>query len=146
MDAAISLVGAQASGETRDILRIEAMKQDEKPATSPASPSKADAVGKPAAMSHAQDAPASDNDLDQGIDRPGADLGGASGDTDAGSGLGLGQDAFDTPGERRLPGRRLDSDLTKPRWGGPAPRDTAVSDAKTADPETPSTPETEKPR
>lgn len=55
-------------------------------------------------------------------DRPGFDLGGSSGDTHAGSGLGLGNDSSDTAGERRLPGRRLDNKLTIPRWSGPEPR------------------------
>ena len=55
-------------------------------------------------------------------DRPGFDLGGSSGDTDAGTGLGLGNDSSDTPGERRLPGRRPDNKLTIPRWSGPEPR------------------------
>ncbi|SNT13640.1 hypothetical protein [Antarctobacter heliothermus] len=55
------------------------------------------------------------------IDRPGFDLGGSSGDTHAGTGLGLGKDSSDTPGDRRLPGRRPDNKLTIPRWGGPEP-------------------------
>ncbi len=53
------------------------------------------------------------------IDRPGFDLGGSSGDTQAGTGLGLGDDAFDKAGDRRLPGRRPDNELTIPRWQGP---------------------------
>lgn len=52
-------------------------------------------------------------------DRPGFDLSGSSEDTSAGTGLGLGNDSFETPGDRRLPGRRLNSKLTIPRWGGP---------------------------
>lgn len=63
------------------------------------------------------------DDRDQKIDRPGFDLGGSSGDTHAGTGLGLGMDAPDSAGERRLPGRRLDNKLTIPRWGGAAPKD-----------------------
>jgi hypothetical protein len=40
------------------------------------------------------------------VDRPGFDLGGSTGKTSAGSGLGLGTDAFENRGERRLPGRK----------------------------------------
>ncbi|MBS0126266.1 hypothetical protein [Thetidibacter halocola] len=92
----------------------------------------------------AGDDPRSADDSGQKIDRPGFDLGGSSGDTHAGSGVGLGTDAFDTPGNRRLPGRRLDNKLTIPRWGGPEPCDTTASDEKTAGAETPSTSETKK--
>ncbi len=101
---------------------------------------------KSVATHKAQDATLSANDLGQGIDRPGFDLGGSSGDTHAGTGLGLGNDAFDTAGERRLPGRRLDNNLTIPRWGGPEPRGTTASDKKTGDARTPATPEPKKPR
>lgn len=55
-------------------------------------------------------------------DRSGFDLEGSSGDTHAGTGLGLGNDASDTAGERRLPGRWPDNKLTIPRWSGPEPR------------------------
>ena len=90
--------------------------------------------------------PSGTDDTVDETDRPGFDLGGSSGDTHAGTGLGLGTDAFDTPGDRRLPGRRLDNKLTIPRWGGPEPRDTTASDEKTAGAETPSAPETKKAR
>jgi hypothetical protein len=40
------------------------------------------------------------------IDRPGFDLGGSSGKTTAGTGLGLGQDAVENRRDRSLPGRR----------------------------------------
>lgn len=40
------------------------------------------------------------------VDRPGFDLGGSTGKTSAGSGLGLGQDAAENRRDRRLPGRR----------------------------------------
>ncbi len=63
--------------------------------------------------------PRTADDSDQKTDRPGFDLSGSSDDTHAGSGLGLGQDAFDTAGARRLPGRRPDNKLTIPRWHGP---------------------------
>jgi len=59
------------------------------------------------------------------IDRPGFDLGGSSGDTQAGAGLGLGNDAFDKAGDRRLPGRRPDNELTIPRWSGPETHSTS---------------------
>ncbi len=122
------------------------MKKNEKPSKSSESSAQTDHVGKPAAKKQAQDSPPTPNDLGQGVDRPGFDMGGSSGDTHAGSGLGLGEDAFDKPGDRRLPGRRLDNDLTIPRWGGPEPRDRAASDEKTAGAKTPSTPEKKKAR
>jgi len=40
------------------------------------------------------------------VDRPGFDLGGSTGKTSAGTGLGLGQDASESRSDRRLPGRR----------------------------------------
>ena len=40
------------------------------------------------------------------VDRPGFDLGGSTGKTSAGTGLGLGQDAFENRSDRSLPGRR----------------------------------------
>jgi hypothetical protein len=40
------------------------------------------------------------------VDRPGFDLGGSTGKTSAGTGLGLGQDAFEKRRDRSLPGRR----------------------------------------
>ena len=122
------------------------MKQNEKTSPASVSPAKADHAGKSAAAGKAQDAAPAANDLGQGIDRPGFDLGGSSGDTHAGTGLGLGKDAFDTRGERSLPGRRPDNHLTIPRWGGPEPHDTTASDDKTAGAKTPSMPETKKAR
>ena len=120
------------------------MKKDQKRAKSSISSPETDDVATSTAKSKAQDVSPSANDLGQETDRPGIDLGGSSGDTHAGTGLGLGTDAFDTPGARRLPGRQLDNALTIPRWGGPEPRDTITSDETTADPETLSTPETPK--
>lgn len=122
------------------------MKKIEQPSTSSASSPEADSAGKPVVASQAQDVAPSANALGQGVDRPGFDLGGSSGDTHAGTGLGLGQDAFDTPGERRLPGRRLHNHLTIPRWGGPEPRGPTASDKKTASAKTPSAPESKKTR
>lgn len=122
------------------------MKNEEKPSTSSVSSAATDVDDKSVPKKPAQDESPTANDLGQGIDRPGFDLGGSSGDTHAGTGLGLGEDAFDTAGDRRLPGRRLDNDLTIPRWGGPEPRDKAASDKKTADAGNPSTPETKKAR
>jgi hypothetical protein len=40
------------------------------------------------------------------VDRPGFDLGGSTGKTSAGTGLGLGQDAAENRRDRGLPGRR----------------------------------------
>ncbi|MBU1287625.1 MAG: hypothetical protein KJ871_07865 [Alphaproteobacteria bacterium] len=40
------------------------------------------------------------------VDRPGFDIGGASGDGNAGTGVGLGPDGGESPEDRRLPGRR----------------------------------------
>jgi ribosome-associated translation inhibitor RaiA len=40
------------------------------------------------------------------VDRPGFDLGGSTGKTNGGTGLGLGQDAFESRRGRSLPGRR----------------------------------------
>lgn len=40
------------------------------------------------------------------VDRPGFDLGGSTGKTSAGTGLGLGQDAFENRSDRSPPGRR----------------------------------------
>jgi hypothetical protein len=40
------------------------------------------------------------------VDRPGFDLGGSTGKTSAGTGLGLGQDASENRRDRSLPGRR----------------------------------------
>ncbi|MEH6830397.1 MAG: hypothetical protein V7661_06085 [Sulfitobacter sp.] len=122
------------------------MKKNEKPSKSSVSSAQTDHVGKPSAKKQAQDAAPTPNDLDQGVDRPGFDLGGSSGDTHAGTGLGLGQDAFESPGDRRLPGRRLHNHLTIPRWGGPEPRDGTTPDKKAAGAKTPSTPENKKAR
>ncbi len=40
------------------------------------------------------------------VDRPGFDLGGSTGETSAGTGVGLGPDAAESRRDRRLPGRR----------------------------------------
>jgi len=79
-----------------------------------------------------QDTSGSADNRGHKTDRPGFDFGGASGDTHAGTGLGLGEDAFDTPGERRLPGRQIDNKLTIPRWSGPEPRNATTPEKKTA--------------
>lgn len=44
------------------------------------------------------------------VDRPGFDLGGSTGKTSAGTGVGLGPDAAENRSDRRLPGRRGKSD------------------------------------
>jgi hypothetical protein len=99
------------------------MTQREKPAASPSTGSQTakNDPNKRSAKKPAQDIPRMADDGSEKTDRPGADLGGSSGDTHAGTGLGLGNNSSDTAGDRRLPGRRLDNDLTIPRWGGPAP-------------------------
>lgn len=43
---------------------------------------------------------------DQAVDRPGFDLGGSTGKTTAGQGVGLGEDASEDPRDRSLPGRQ----------------------------------------
>ena len=99
------------------------MKHHEKPATSPESlsPEVSDESGKHKRGEAIKDEPHPSDETAQKIDRPGFDLSGSSDDTHAGTGLGLGADASDTAGDRRLPGRRPDNKLTIPRWGGPEP-------------------------
>lgn len=53
------------------------------------------------------------------VDRPGFDLGGATGKTTAGFGLGLGEDSSDSRQERSLPGRRMTGRLSIPHWVSP---------------------------
>ena len=50
------------------------------------------------------------------VDRPGFDLGGSTGNTTAGTGLGLGNNAGETRMDRSLPGRRAKAILSIPRW------------------------------
>jgi len=97
------------------------MKHREKPATSvsPESQKVTDDLNKNSTKKPGQDEPRATDDGGKKIDRPGFDLSGSSDDTHAGTGLGLGNDAFDTAADRRLPGRRPDNKLTIPRWGGP---------------------------
>lgn len=99
------------------------MKNIERSATSssPRSQKVIEEPNKQTTKNPAQDVPQAVDDSGKKIDRPGFDLGGSSGDTHAGTGLGLGNDSSDTPGDRRLPGRRFDNKLTIPRWGGPEP-------------------------
>ena len=108
------------------------MTKNDKPSTSPAAKKATEGVGKIGSQKLDQDTPSTADDRSQQTDRPGFDLGGSTGDTHAGTGLGFGEDAFDTPGERRLPGRRLDNKLTIPRWSGPEPRDATATEKKTA--------------
>ncbi len=54
----------------------------------------------------------------QPVDRPGFDLGGSTGETSAGLGLGLGEDSSELPVQRSLPGRRAKGRLSIPRWRG----------------------------
>lgn len=92
------------------------MKKPEKPVT--------------ASRASAQDTSHAAEARGKNVDRPGFDLGGSSGETQAGTGLGLGNDASDTAGERRLPGRRLENKATIPRWGGPELRGNDTSAKK----------------
>ena len=62
------------------------------------------------------------------VDRPGFDLGGSTGDTTAGAGLGLGEDAGESSSDRSLPGRHAGTTLTIPRWSGPIPQEPPLSD------------------
>ena len=99
------------------------MNHHENPATSPdtQSPEVSDETREHKRREAVEDEQHTPDEGDQKIDRPGFDLSGSSDDTHAGTGLGLGADASDTAGDRRLPGRRLDNKLTIPRWGGPEP-------------------------
>lgn len=122
------------------------MKNKVKTTNSSASSTATDVADKTIAKKPPQDEPRTADDNVNKTDRAGFDLGGSSGDTHAGTGLGLGEDAFDTAGDRRLPGRRLDNDLTIPRWGGSKPKATTEPVEKAAGPETRSTPKAEKAR
>jgi len=62
------------------------------------------------------------------VDRPGFDIGGSTGDTTAGTGLGLGVNAGERRSDRSLPGRRAGATLSIPRWSGPTPHESAPSD------------------
>ena len=53
-----------------------------------------------------KDAPTSTSPDLVAVDRPGFDLGGSTGKTHAGSGIGIGPDASESRRDRRLPGRR----------------------------------------
>lgn len=55
---------------------------------------------------HDQGKPADSSPEPVAVDRPGFDLGGSTGKTSAGTGLGLGPDAAENRRDRRLPGRR----------------------------------------
>lgn len=111
------------------------MKNPEKSSTSSSSGSSGSAKLFDRNVANAQplEAPNTVEEIGQEIDRPGFDLGGSSGDTHAGTGLGLGEDAFDTPGDRRLPGRQPDNKLTIPRWGGSEPDDMPIPAKKPSD-------------
>ena len=95
------------------------MKHREKPKSR--SPEVSDKTGEHKRGKAAKDEPHAPDEGAQKIDRPGFDLSGSSDDTHAGTGLGLGADASDTAGDRRLPGRRPDNKLTISRWGGHEP-------------------------
>jgi len=62
------------------------------------------------------------------VDRPGFDLGGSTGDTTAGAGLGLGMDAGESSSDRSLPGRHARATLSIPRWSGPTSQQPPSSD------------------
>jgi len=53
------------------------------------------------------------------VDRPGFDLGGSTGKTVAGAGVGLGPNSSENSEERSLPGRHTEPVATIPRWSGP---------------------------
>jgi len=55
------------------------------------------------------------------VDRPGFDLGGSTGETIAGTGIGLGSDACENRADESLPGRPAGATPTIPRWSGPTP-------------------------
>lgn len=116
------------------------MKESPRPPTSPSSgsPAPKDGADKDAPRKQAQSEPAVAKDTVRKIDRPGFDLDGSSGETHAGTGLGLGDDASDTSGDRRLPGRRPDDKLTIPRWAGPDQQDAAAPVEASGSPATPS--------
>lgn len=120
------------------------MKNNEIPSMSPVSSAATDGVGKAIPNKPAQDEVPAAGDTVQKIDRPGFDLGGSSGDTHAGTGLGLCKDAFDTPGDRRLPGRRPDNKLTIPRWSGTESHGTTEPGKEPSGRETPTAPQTKK--
>jgi hypothetical protein len=111
---------AWRKSKPRSLQRKKDMNDKLKTSTLPKSSAATDVPGKPDPKKPAKDEPRAAAAVHK-TDRPGFDLGGSSGDTHAGTGLGLGEDAFDTPGDRRLPGRRLDGKLTIPRWSGPEP-------------------------
>ena len=119
--------------ETNEHLKGKDMTNKDKPSTSPAAPKAAQSVRKTGSQIPEHDTLGSADNGGQQTDRPGFDLGGSTGDTHAGTGLGLGEDAFDTPGARRLPGRQIDNKLTIPRWSGPEPRNATTPEKKTAE-------------
>lgn len=106
------------------------MTKNEKPATLAVTSKATARAEKSASQKPEQETQGVAGDRGQKTDRPGFDLGGSTGETHAGTGLGLGEDAFETPGDRRLPGRQLDNKLTIPRWSGPEPRDADSSGKK----------------
>jgi hypothetical protein len=109
------------------------MTSKDKPSKSTETGAATKGADKPEPKRSQKDAPHAAEDRLQKTDRPGFDLGGASDDTHAGTGLGLGQNSSDTAGERRLPGRRPDNKLTIPRWSGPAPKDAKAAAKKPSD-------------
>jgi hypothetical protein len=116
------------------------MKNKTKIVTAASTSSSTAAPGKTIPNKPAQDEARAADDAVHKTDRPGFDLGGSSGETHAGTGLGLGVDAFDNAGDRRLPGRRLDNKLTIPRWGGAEPEAKTEPVEKTTGPESHSAP------
>ncbi len=76
------------------------------PDRKPDSPDKAVKPTK-ATDSHEPKGKAKDQKADtDDVDRPGFDLGGSTGKTNAGTGVGLGEDAAEDASSRSLPGRR----------------------------------------
>ena len=130
---------------SRELERKKGMKDKLKTTASAETVAATDAIGKTSPQKPAPDEPRAAINTVRKIDRPGFDLGGSSGDTHAGTGLGLGVDASDTAGDRRLPGRRLDNKLTIPRWNGPETESSNAPFKKTKGTATRSAPQAKKP-
>lgn len=135
---------SSASSPATNVVGTPILKNKEKLSSSSVLSPATNVVGKPILKKSAQDEHREADDSGHKTNRPGFDLGGASDDANAVTGLSIGNDASDTPGERRLPGRRPDNKLTIPRWSGPEPHGTDGSSQKPTDIETPTARRTKK--